>query len=147
MLTYLPETDKLILIIDMIGNEALQTSEIEGEYLNRDSIQSSIRRNFGLETEQQKIPLAERGIADMLVDLYKTYDRSLGHERMFREGPDGFKGGLSADNYLSLTAASRATATRDLQDLIAKGALVKTGELKGTRYHLAIEIPKELHSF
>ena len=58
--------------------------------------------------------------------------------RMFREGIDGFKGGLSAENYISITKASRATATRDLQDLVEKGALTKTGELRHTRYHLNI---------
>jgi Fic family protein len=58
--------------------------------------------------------------------------------RMFREGIDGFKGGLSAENYITITKASRATATRDLQDLVAKGALTKTGELRHTRYHLNI---------
>ena len=41
--------------------------------------------------------------------------------RMFQEGIDGFKGGLSAENYISIAQASRATATRDLQDLVAKG--------------------------
>lgn len=56
--------------------------------------------------------------------------------RMFREGIDGFKGGLSADNYISITQASRATATRDLQNLVEKGALTKTGELRHTRYYL-----------
>jgi len=58
--------------------------------------------------------------------------------RMFREGLDGFKGGLSAENYITIAKTSRATATRDLQDLVAKGALSRTGELKHTRYHLAI---------
>lgn len=56
--------------------------------------------------------------------------------RMFREGPEGFRGGLSAKNYTSITGASPATATRDLADLVKKGALVKTGELKSTRYHI-----------
>jgi Fic family protein len=56
--------------------------------------------------------------------------------RIFREGIDGFKGGLSAENYVSITRTSRATATRDLQDLVAKGALVRTGELRHTRYRL-----------
>ena len=31
--------------------------------------------------------------------------------RMFREGIDGVKGGLSAENYIRITNASRATAT------------------------------------
>ena len=56
--------------------------------------------------------------------------------RMFREGTDGFKGGLSAENYISITKTSRATATRDLQDLVSRGALTRTGELRHTRYHL-----------
>jgi Fic family protein len=56
--------------------------------------------------------------------------------RMFREGIDGFRGGLSAENYIAISKTSRATATRDLQDLIEKGALTKTGELRHTRYFL-----------
>ena len=56
--------------------------------------------------------------------------------RMFREGPTGFKGGLSAENYLKITGTSRATATRDLQDLVEKGALKRTGERRHTRYWL-----------
>jgi Fic family protein len=58
--------------------------------------------------------------------------------RMFREGIDGFKGGLSAENYIQITKASRATATRDLQDLVAMGAFTKTGTLRYTRYHLKL---------
>lgn len=58
--------------------------------------------------------------------------------RMFAEGLDGFKGGLSAENYISIANTSRATATRDLNDLMALGALEKTGELRHTRYRLNI---------
>lgn len=58
--------------------------------------------------------------------------------RIFAEGPDGFKGGLSAENYISITKATRPTATRDLADLFEKGALVKSGKLRHTRYRLAI---------
>jgi Fic family protein len=58
--------------------------------------------------------------------------------RMFKEGLDGFKGGLSAENYITITGTSRATATRDLQDLVEKGALMRTGELRHTRYWIKI---------
>ena len=61
--------------------------------------------------------------------------------RMFREGFDGFEGGLSAENYISITQTSRATATRDLQNLVAIGALTKTGELRHTRYALNLAMP------
>jgi Fic family protein len=56
--------------------------------------------------------------------------------RLFREGIEGFKGGLSADNYIGISRTSRATATRDLQDLVEKGALTRSGELRHTRYFL-----------
>lgn len=56
--------------------------------------------------------------------------------RMFSEGINGFKGGLSAENYIAITKASGATATRDLLDLVQKEALSKTGELRHTRYWL-----------
>jgi Fic family protein len=54
--------------------------------------------------------------------------------RIFAEGPSGFKGGLSAENYIAITKTTRSTATRDLADLVEKGALFKTGELRHTRY-------------
>ena len=60
-------------------------------------------------------------------------------ERMFREGPKGFKGGLSAENYIAITGTSRATTTRDLQDLVEMGALMRTGERRHTRYWLLFE--------
>ena len=59
--------------------------------------------------------------------------------RLFKAGPDGFKGGLSAENYITITGTSRATATRDLQDLVEKAALTRTGELRYTRYWLKLD--------
>ena len=82
---------------------------------------------------------------DFYVAKAKFYDQHRGTfnerqekviARIFREGIDGFRGGLSAENYISITGTSRATATRDLQDLIEKTALTKTGELRHTRYRL-----------
>ncbi len=64
-------------------------------------------------------------------------------EKMFREGLEGFKGGLSTEKYISITGASRATATRDLQDLVEKMVLLKVGQLKSTRYHLNIHLSKK----
>ncbi|HEY5792981.1 MAG TPA: Fic family protein [Chthoniobacterales bacterium] len=83
---------------------------------------------------------------DRLIEKAKFFDRFRGQfnerqekaiSRMFRGEPEGFPGGLSAEKYIRITGAARATATRDLQDLAAKGALTRTGTLKGTRYHLA----------
>lgn len=328
------ENEKSLLVVEIITGEAIKTSEIEGEYLNRDSVQSSIRQNFGLEADNRRVEPAESGIAELMTDLYSNFDKPLSHAtlfkwhelltsgrrdlkdigryrthkdalqvisgrvgkpiihfeappskeikkgmnafmkwwqdtapngrnplpaltragiahlyfvcihpfengngrigralaekslaeclgaptlialsqkieqnrksyyntlersnkcneltewlvyfaktvldaqnysldmvdflieksklfdrlrgrlndrqekvlaRIFREGAGGFTDGLSAENYISITGTSRATATRDLQDLVVKGALLKVGELKSTRYHLKVQLRK-----
>jgi len=328
---HLVQEEKQALTVDLIGDEALKTAAIEGEYLDRDSLQSSIRRQLGLQTDRRRVPAAEQGLAEMMVNLYETCRDPLTHEdlfawhaalakgrrdlaevggyrthgepmqvvsgpvhdpiihfeappsrrvklemdafvrwfnksgenggkplpalsragtahlyfvsihpfedgngrigraiaekalaqslgqptlialaytiernkqayysalerasrdneitdwlvyfaktvleakartvsrieflvakarfydrfrgafnerqekvlsRLFREGPDGFVGGLSAEKYIRITGTSRATATRDLVELAAKQALTKTGQLKGTRYHLKLD--------
>jgi Fic family protein len=60
--------------------------------------------------------------------------------RLFEAGPGGFTGGLSAANYMSITAAPSATATRDLAGLVSLGALLRTGDLKSTRYRLNVPL-------
>jgi Fic family protein len=89
---------------------------------------------------------------DFYVAKAKFYERLRGHinerqtkviTRMFKEGIDVFKGGLSAENYISITGTSRATATRDLQDLMEKSTCTKTGDLLHTRYFLKFETSAE----
>lgn len=80
---HLGEDEKDRLRVDLISTEALKTSEIEGELLDRDSLQSSIRRQFGLQTDKRRIPPGEAGIAEMMVNLYHTFDRPLTHKMLF----------------------------------------------------------------
>ena len=84
---------------------------------------------------------------EFIIEKRKFYERFYEHlnqrqskviSRLFKEGVDGFKGGLSAENYASITKAPRATVTRDLSDLVKKEAFVKIGKLKFTRYYLNI---------
>ena len=65
--------DQETLKIELISDEAVKTSEIEGEILNRDSVQSSLRHQLGLGAEQPGVRPAERGIAKMMVDLYQNF--------------------------------------------------------------------------
>ena len=53
---------------------------------------------------------------------------------MFKEGPEGFKGGLSAGKYSKITGASPATTTRDLADLTEKGARIRKVERRHAGY-------------
>ncbi len=73
-------------LVDLMSDEALKTSEIEGELLNRDSVQSSIQKNLGFkvaESSVRKVTPAEYGIAEMMVDLYKNFDTKLTDESLF----------------------------------------------------------------
>lgn len=56
--------------------------------------------------------------------------------RMFEEGIRGFKGGMSAKKYISIVKTSKATATRDLQDMVEKGAFIPCGGGRSTRYQI-----------
>ncbi len=51
----------------------------------------------------------------------------------------GFLGGMTTDKYAKITGTSKATATRDLADLIANGLLRVEGLGKATRY--AVNVP------
>src|SRR5215472_8088594 len=72
-----PDQDQLK--VELMSIEALKTSEIEGELLNRDSVQQSIRRNLGLPTLPFRAPPAEQGIAMMMVELHKGFAGPLSH--------------------------------------------------------------------
>jgi len=46
--------------------------------------------------------------------------------RMFEAGPKGFIGGINAHKYMSITKCSKATATRDLAQLVQLGCLMRS---------------------
>jgi Fic family protein len=88
-------------------------------------------------------------LVEFLIDKARLLDRLRGQlnqrqekalRRMLREGPEGFAGGLSAGKYATITGASPATATRDLVELVTKGALIRTGERKQARYQFSIPL-------
>ncbi len=60
------EDDRNQLCIELLSDEAIKTSEIEGEFLDRVSVQSSLRRQFGLNADDRQIHPQERGIAEMM---------------------------------------------------------------------------------
>jgi Fic family protein len=59
--------------------------------------------------------------------------------RMLEEGPDHFQGGINAKKYVSITGCSKATATRDLQELKESGVIRLTGKAgRSTSYDVNI---------
>lgn len=59
-------------------------------------------------------------------------------KRMLESGPTEFEGGINAGKYVSITKTSKASATRDLQDLLDKQAILPLGEGGGrsTKYQV-----------
>src|SRR5665213_1996227 len=63
---HLASDDRDQLTVEAMSTEAVTTSEIEGEILDRASVQSSIRNQLGLGTDNKRIAPAEQGIAEMM---------------------------------------------------------------------------------
>jgi Fic family protein len=72
------------LRIELLSEEAMRTSAIEGEVLDRSSVQSSLRRQFGLTADGAPSKPREQGVAEMMVDVYSTYAAPLTHDTLCR---------------------------------------------------------------
>jgi Fic family protein len=57
--------------------------------------------------------------------------------KLYDAGPGGYSGGMSTEKYVAVAGVSRATAYRELTDLVEMGLLLRTGQGRGTRYELA----------
>src|SRR4051794_36557001 len=75
--------DQETIKLELISDEAVKTSVIEGEILNRESVQSSLRQQFGLGAELPGVKPAERGISRMMVDLYWRFAAPLSDQTLF----------------------------------------------------------------
>ena len=60
-------------------------------------------------------------------------------DKMLEKGADGFEGGMTAKKYMGITGASKATATRDLQQLHEAGILIREGAGRSVRYSLNLK--------
>jgi Fic family protein len=71
-------------IINLLVNEAIKTSEIEGEFLSRIDLISSIRKNLGYTNETIAIKdKRSAGIAELLIKSRESYDENLSEEMLF----------------------------------------------------------------
>lgn len=84
MLQALPAYVQQEALLEIILLEAIKTSEIEGEFLSRQDLMSSIRNNLGL-NEKQEIILDRKamGVGQLMVDVRKTYKEPLSCEKLW----------------------------------------------------------------
>ena len=79
------------LILDVID-----TSKIEGEFLNPELVRSSIARKLGIVgAEFESTPRNIEGVVDVLLDATQNYDKSLSDERLFGWHNSLFQSGYS----------------------------------------------------
>ena len=80
----LSETEQTEAIINLMVSEAIKTSEIEGEYLSRNDVMSSIRRNLGLNPE---LPLTKdkraEGVAELMLAVRNDFLKPLTSPMLF----------------------------------------------------------------
>jgi len=88
--------------------------------------------------------LAAKELVNFTLKKVKLLDRCKGklNDRQLKvllrmlESPDGFEGGMTAKKYVSLTKTSKATATRDLKELVDLGVLIPEGGGRSVHYYV-----------
>ncbi len=71
------------LVIDLISQEMVDSSAIEGEVLDRVSVQSSIARKLGFAADKRRSNPAEAGAAELMADLFRRYAEPLTDQILF----------------------------------------------------------------
>ena len=126
------------LKIELISDEAVKTSEIEGKILNRDSVQSSLRHQLGLGAEKPGISQAERGIAKMMVDLYRSFADALTDKTMC----DWHSMLLSGDTSIKVVGGYRTHA--DAMQVVSRPIHKRTVHFEGPPSR---RVPDEMKRF
>lgn len=70
--------------LNVMVEDVLRSSEIEGELLNADRVRSSIARHLGIETEGLPVPdHYTEGVVQVMLDAVRNSDKPLTPERLF----------------------------------------------------------------
>lgn len=109
--------------LEILTQEIIKSTEIEGEIIDREQVRSSIARRLGLEITG--LVCSERhvdGIVDLMLDATKNYDKELNKERLFSWHISLFPMGQSG-MYKINTGKWREDTTGPMQ--VVSGALGK----------------------
>lgn len=71
------------IVVELISQEMVDSSAIEGEILDRISVQSSIARQLGFAADKRRSNPAEAGAAELMADLYRRYAEPLTDRLLF----------------------------------------------------------------
>lgn len=83
-LSHLSNSLKTEALVDLMVEEAIKTSKIEGERLNDADVRSSIKNKLGLNPDIIRVhDKRAQGIADLMFDVRKTFKQPLTEEKLF----------------------------------------------------------------
>lgn len=78
MMSALPDSLQTDAMVDLMVAEAMKTSEIEGDYISRHDVRSSICKELGLTPYSEKISDARaQGVGRLMVEVRRTFHESL----------------------------------------------------------------------
>lgn len=118
MLDSMPTKIRQESVIELMIKEALKTSEIEGEYVSRVDVLSSIRKNLGLHSSPGNSPDPKAtGVAQLMIDVRETFKEQLTHQKLF----DWHRMLFGVDN--SITVGAWRTHSEPMQ--VISGAIGK----------------------
>jgi Fic family protein len=92
--------------------------------------QASAKNKFNYRL-QSKHPDLSKSQCKVLFKLFEAQQNNA-----TPDNPTGFSGGMSTEKYAAISGVSRATAYRELTDLVAQQLLTISGQGRGTRYAL-----------
>ncbi|MFC3559131.1 Fic family protein [Pedobacter jamesrossensis] len=85
LLKALPKDIRQETLLEMILSEAIKTSAIEGEFLSREDVMSSIKNNLGLNKTPEIISdRRASGVADLMIDVRNGFEKQLDEETLYR---------------------------------------------------------------
>jgi Fic family protein len=83
ILKAIPEDMQTEALLEIMVAEAVKTSEIEGEFLSRKDVMSSIKKNLGLVTQTESKDIRTLGISSLMIDVRNSFSNSLTEQSLF----------------------------------------------------------------
>jgi len=134
----MPEIPQQEALITMMVSEAIKTSAIEGEFLSRSDVVSSIRNNLGLHRDTHHIKdRRAAGMAELMIDVRNTWHDPLTPENLF----DWHR--MLFSNHAYLRVGQWRTHTEPMQ--VLSGALGK--EIVHYEAPPSSQVPAQMEAF
>jgi Fic family protein len=83
VMAHLDAGDRQTLSIELLVQEAIDSSAIEGEILDRASVQSSVAKYLGLSADHRRANAAEAGAAELMASLFHSYREPVSDAMLF----------------------------------------------------------------